>query len=162
MRIWALDSQRPKSGPSKLPAAQLGPPQKAMVNAVVQQNGGSKPPPKLMPCRLGLSLCQELHLLEKCEQFQKMAPEQRGMKVNELRLCQIRLRHTAEKESYQKGKAEYQGCSESRCGMDHHPLLHWALMWPASSKSRWRRVLTVGAQHSVCSNESGWPRLRSA
>jgi hypothetical protein len=39
-----------------------------------------------MACHMVQDVCQESHLLEKCEQFKKMSPEQQAMKVNEL--CQ--------------------------------------------------------------------------
>ncbi len=29
---------------------------------------------------------------------------------------------------YAKGKPDFKGCSENRWGMEHHPLLHWALI----------------------------------
>jgi ribosomal protein L29 len=67
-----------------------------------------------MLCNLGADTCQELHQLEKCEQFKKMSPEQRMVKVNELRLCLINMRHSLDKECYQKAKAEYKVGSESR------------------------------------------------
>ncbi len=66
--------------------------------------------------------------MEKCEQFKKMLPEQRVVKANELHLCLICLRHMADKECYARGKPDFKGCSEGRCGMEHHPLLHWALI----------------------------------
>jgi hypothetical protein len=73
-------------------------------------------------------VCQELQQLEKCEQFKKMSPEEWVIKVNELRLFLICMRYTSDKDCYQKAKSEYKGGSESGCGMDHHPLLHWALI----------------------------------
>jgi hypothetical protein len=74
------------------------------------------------------SVCREAHPLDKCEQFKKMSPEQREVKANELHLCLTCLRHTADKECFAKGKADFKGCSEGRCGMEHHPMLHWALI----------------------------------
>jgi hypothetical protein len=38
------------------------------------------------------------------------------------------MEHMAEKECYHNAKTEYKRCSKSECGMDHHPLLHWALI----------------------------------
>jgi hypothetical protein len=66
--------------------------------------------------------------VDRCEVFQKMSLGQCVMKVNELQLCQICLRHLAEKEHYAKAEAKYKWCNKSRCGMDHHPVLHWALI----------------------------------
>jgi hypothetical protein len=48
--------------------------------------------------------------------------------VNELQLCLICLKHPADRECYTKGNTEFKGCSESRCGMEHLPLLNWALI----------------------------------
>jgi hypothetical protein len=66
--------------------------------------------------------------LEKCEHFKKLSLEQQVVKANELYLCLICLRHMADRECYARGKPDYKGCSESGCGMEHHPLLHWALI----------------------------------
>jgi hypothetical protein len=52
-----------------------------------------------------------------------MSPEQRVVKLYELWLCQVCMRHAAEKECFSKSKAEYRGCSKSVCGMCHHTLL---------------------------------------
>ncbi len=57
-----------------------------------------------------------------------MSPEQRAVKANELHLCLICLRHTADKECYTRGKPDFKECSKGRCGIEHHPLLHWALI----------------------------------
>jgi hypothetical protein len=38
------------------------------------------------------------------------------------------MKHPADRECYTKGKAHFKGCSEGGCGMEHHPLLHWALI----------------------------------
>ncbi len=54
----------------------------------------------------------------------KMSPEQRVVKVNELQLCLMCLKHPADRECYTKGNTEFKGCSESRCGMEHLPLLN--------------------------------------
>jgi hypothetical protein len=62
------------------------------------------------------------------QQFKKMSPEQRVVKANELHLCLICLRHTADRECYARGKPDFKGCSEGGCGMEHHPLVHWALI----------------------------------
>ncbi len=50
------------------------------------------------------------------------------MKANKLHLCLTCLRHTADKKCYAKGKVDFRGCSEGGCGMEHHPMLHWALI----------------------------------
>jgi hypothetical protein len=96
-------------------------------------------------------MCKEAHLLEKCDQFKKLAPEQRVVKANELQLCLVCLRHAVDRECYAKGKADYSGCSRSGCGMEHHPLLHWALIMArlfqvqvaaeSYPPGRWRSVL---------------------
>ncbi len=57
-----------------------------------------------------------------------MSPEQRVVKANELHLCLICLRHTADREYCNKGKPDFKGSCEGGCGMEHHPLLHWALI----------------------------------
>ncbi len=77
---------------------------------------------------MGASVCKEAHPLEKCEHFKKWSPEQRAVKANELHLCLICLRHTADRECYAKGKPDFKVCSENGCSMEHHPLLHWALI----------------------------------
>jgi hypothetical protein len=77
---------------------------------------------------LGASVCKEAHPLEKCDHFKKMSPEQRVVKVNKLHLCLVCLRHTADRECYAKGKPDFKGSSENGWGMEHHPLLHWALI----------------------------------
>ncbi len=48
------------------------------------------------------------------------------MMVNKLHLFLISLKHLANCECYHGAKVEYKGSSESWCGMDHHPLLHWS------------------------------------
>jgi hypothetical protein len=48
--------------------------------------------------------------------------------LNKLRLCQVCMKHPADRECYTKGKADFKGCSMGGCGMEHHPLLHWALI----------------------------------
>ncbi len=45
------------------------------------------------------------------------------VKVNQLQLCLICLKHSADREGYAKGKADFKGCSENGC-ME----LHWALI----------------------------------
>ncbi len=50
-------------------------------------NAASQPASTLLPgklerCRPGADVCQELHQLEKCEQFKKMSPEQWVVEVN--------------------------------------------------------------------------------
>jgi hypothetical protein len=57
-----------------------------------------------------------------------MLPKQRVVKVNELQLCQVCMKHPADRECYTKGKADFKGCSEGGSSMEHHPLLHWALI----------------------------------
>ncbi len=66
--------------------------------------------------------------MDKCKQFKKMSPEQRVVKANELHLCLTCLRPTADKECYAKDKADFRGCSKGGCSMEHHPMLHWALI----------------------------------
>jgi hypothetical protein len=103
------------------------PPQKASVNAVTQQAALRQQLRQQMPCHLEANLCTEAHLLERCQQF-KMSPEQRVVRVNELQLCQVCMKHPADRECYTKGKADFKGCIEGGCGMLHHPLLQWALI----------------------------------
>jgi hypothetical protein len=67
------------------------------------------PQQPLLPCRSGASVCKEVHPLEKCEQFKKMSWEQRVVKVNQLQLCLICLKHSAERECYAKGKPTSRG-----------------------------------------------------
>ncbi len=43
-------------------------------------------------------MCQEVHQLEKCDKFHRMLPQQRVVKTNEVRLCQICLKHLVDKE----------------------------------------------------------------
>jgi hypothetical protein len=81
-----------------------------------------------VPCQLGASVCKEAHPLEKCDLFKKMSPEQQVVKANKLHLCLICLKHTANQECYARGKPENKGCNENGCGIEHHPLLHWALI----------------------------------
>ncbi len=122
------DGDKKKDGQGK-PGGGGKPPQKASISAVTQQQqpaGRPQRPP--MSCWLGASMCREAHPLEKCEQFKKMSPEQRVVKANELHMCLTCLRHTADKECYAKGKADFKGCSEGGCGLEHHPMLHWALI----------------------------------
>jgi hypothetical protein len=57
-----------------------------------------------------------------------MSPEQRVVKANDLQLCLICLKHRADRECFTKARPEFKGCSEGGCGMEHHPLLHWALI----------------------------------
>ncbi len=124
-----------KDGDKKKDAGKQGgggkPPQKASVNAISQQQQqqpAGRPQRPQQPCRLGASVCKEAHPLEKCDEFKKMSPEQRVVKANELQLCLICLKHRADRECFTKGRAEFKGCSEGQCGMEHHPLLHWALI----------------------------------
>jgi hypothetical protein len=130
------DSDKKKDGQGK-PGGGGKSPHKASVSAVTQQQqqpaGRSQRPP--MPCRLGASVCKEAHPLEKCEQFKKVSTEQRVVKANKLHLCLTCLRHTADKECYAKGKADFRGCREGKCGMEHHPMLHSS--WPDYSRCRW-------------------------
>jgi hypothetical protein len=125
------DNDKKKDGLGK-PGGGGKPPQKASVSAVTQQQQQQQPagrpqrPP--MQCRLRASECREAHPLDKCEHFKKMSSEQRVVKANELHLCLTCLRHMADKECYAKGKAAFRGCSEGGCGMEHHPVLHWALI----------------------------------
>ncbi len=124
------DSDKKKDGGQKQGGGGK-PPQKASVNAVTQQpqqQPARRPQRPQQPCRLGASLCKEAHPLEKCDEFKKMSPEQRVVKANELQLCLICLKHRADRECFAKGKPEFKGCSEGGCGMEHHPLLHWALI----------------------------------
>ncbi len=58
----------------------------------------------------------------------KLSLEQRVVKVNELELTLICLKHPADRGCYAQGKANFRGCSQSGCGMEHHSLLHWALI----------------------------------
>jgi hypothetical protein len=124
------DSDKKKDGQGKQGGGGK-PPQKANVSAITQQQqqqpaGPPQQPP--MQCRLGSSGCQEAHPLEKCEHFKRLSPKQRVVKANELHLCLICLRHKADRECYARGNPDYKGCSESGRGMEHHPLLHWALI----------------------------------
>jgi hypothetical protein len=50
--------------------------------------------------------------------------------VDELQLCLVCLKHPADREwdCFIKSKAGFKGCSENRCDVEHHPLLHWALI----------------------------------
>jgi hypothetical protein len=80
-----------------------------------------------MACSMGHDVCQESNPLEKSKQF-TMFLEQWMMKVNELHLCLICMKHLVDRECYHKVKTEYRGYSESGCGMYHHLLLHWALI----------------------------------
>jgi hypothetical protein len=127
------DSDKKKDGGQKQGGGGK-PPQKASINAVTQQpqqqqqQPVGRPQRPQQPCRLGASLCKEAHPLEKCDEFKKMSPEQRVVKANELQLCLICLKHRADRECFAKGKPEFKGCSEGGCGMEHHPLLHWALI----------------------------------
>ncbi len=75
-------------------------------------------------------MCKDAHPLERCEQFKKLSPEQQVVKVDELQLCLVCLKHPADREwdCFTKSKADFKGCSENRCGVEHHPLLHWALI----------------------------------
>jgi hypothetical protein len=57
-----------------------------------------------------------------------MAPDQRVLKVKELQLCKVCMKHPADRKCCSKGKADFKGYSEGGCGMEHHPLLHWALI----------------------------------
>jgi hypothetical protein len=109
------------------------PPQKANISAVTQQSQQQQQPAghpqrPQQPCRLGASLCKEAHPLDKCEEFKKMSPKQRVVKANDLQLCLICLKHRADRECFTKARPEFEGCSEGGCGMEHHPLLHWALI----------------------------------
>ncbi len=100
---------------------------KVLVNAVSQSPARS-PLWRANLCCLGQSMCLEAHQLEKCDKFHKMSVEQRVVNVNEFRLCQICMKHLADMECYQKAQADYKGCCELRCCIDHHTLLHWALI----------------------------------
>jgi hypothetical protein len=124
------DNEKKKDGGQKQGGGGK-PPQKAYVSAVTQhpqQQPAGRPQRPQQPCRLGTSLCKEAHPLEKCYEFKKMSPEQRVVKANELQLCLICLKHRADRECFARGRPEFKGCSESGCGMEHHPLLHWALI----------------------------------
>jgi hypothetical protein len=125
-------SQKPMEDHCKPAAHPSRPAQKASANAVSQQAA----PAKVMPCRLGVDLCQELHQLEKSEQFRKLSPEQRVVNVDELHICLICMRHTSDKECYQTAKAMYKGGREAVCGIDHRRLQHWALIVAACFKYR--------------------------
>jgi hypothetical protein len=72
----------------------------ALVNAVSQEVAGLWLLWKRMPCHLGAGVCQELHQLEKCRLFKKLSPEQRVVKVIELRLCLLCMKHTSDKKCY--------------------------------------------------------------
>jgi hypothetical protein len=88
------------------------PPQKATISNITRQQQPAECPQRPpMPCRLGASVCKEAHPLEKCEHFKKLSPEQQVVKANELHLCLICLRHTADRECYAKGKPDFKGCS---------------------------------------------------
>jgi hypothetical protein len=112
-----------------------------------------------MLCRLGASTCKELHPLKKCEQFKKLSPEQRAVKVNELQLCLNCLKHPANRECYAKGKADFKGCSEDGCSME----LHWTLLMARLFQVQVRQSRTLPAPRSYsCDRESNWARWRSA
>jgi hypothetical protein len=66
--------------------------------------------------------------LEKCDHFKKISPERQVVKANELHMCLVCLRHTADSDCYVKAKPDFKGCSENGCDLEHHPLLHWALI----------------------------------
>jgi hypothetical protein len=38
------------------------------------------------------------------------------------------MKHSADRECYTRGKADFKGCREGTCCMEHHPLLYWALI----------------------------------
>jgi hypothetical protein len=57
-----------------------------------------------------------------------MSPEQRIVNVIELQLCKVCMNHPVDRKCYTKAKADFKGCSEGGCGMEHHPVLHWALI----------------------------------
>jgi hypothetical protein len=57
---------------------------KGLVNVVAQQPAAGRPQRPPMSCRLGASVCNEAHLLEKCEHFTKLSPEQQVVKANKL------------------------------------------------------------------------------
>ncbi len=73
-------------------------------------------------------VCPGSHAVDRYRVFQKMSPGQCVVKVNELQLCQICLRHLADMACSAKAEVEYKWCNKSKYGMDHHPLLHWALI----------------------------------
>lgn len=86
------------------------------VNTVSQQPSGRHN--KLLPkrahqCCLGQSVPQEVHQLEKWDKFHKVSLKQRKVKVNELLICQLCIKHLADKEWYKKAPADYRGCGES-------------------------------------------------
>jgi hypothetical protein len=120
--------QKPKDGQNKQGGGGQ-PPQRASVNVVAQQPAvGCPQPATTNALRTGASVCKEAHPLEKFEHFKKLSPEQQVVKASELHLCLVCLRHTADRECYTKGKPDYRGCSQRGCGVEHHPLLHWALI----------------------------------
>jgi hypothetical protein len=45
--------------------------------------------------------------LKDCDMFWKMSPHLRAVKVNELKLCHICMKHLADKESWKKNQPDY-------------------------------------------------------
>jgi hypothetical protein len=57
-----------------------------------------------------------------------MLPEQQDVKVIELQLCQVCMKHPVNRECYIRAKVDFKGCRRPGCGMEHHPLLHRTLI----------------------------------
>jgi hypothetical protein len=63
-----------------------------------------------------------------------MSSQLRAVKVNELRLCHVCMKHPANEECWEKNQPDYEGFSEQECRMDHHVMLHWGIFVTALDK----------------------------
>ncbi len=67
------DGQKPKDRQGRQRSGGK-PPQKASINTMTQQVATGLQQHQQMHSRLGVSVCKEVHTLEKCEQFKKYVP----------------------------------------------------------------------------------------
>jgi hypothetical protein len=79
------------------------------VNVLSQQSAGRQDAPPLQKtrlCHLGQEQCQEEYQLEYYYKFKEMLPKPRVVKVNELRLCQVCLKHQTNQKCYLKARVQ--------------------------------------------------------